>query len=72
MSTHFQIISVVIGVHTAKFEAEHDSQNIADAVLRYELEHPVVNDARQAIWGRYEVTSWPTLVLIDPEGYIIY
>jgi thiol-disulfide isomerase/thioredoxin len=63
---------VVIGVHTAKFEAEQDSQNISDAVLRYELEHPVVNDARQAIWTRYEVSSWPTLVLIDPDGYVIY
>ena len=63
---------VVIGVHTAKFEAEQDSRNITDAVLRYELEHPVVNDARQAIWSRYEVSSWPTLALIDPDGYLIY
>ncbi len=63
---------VVIGVHTAKFEAEQDSQNITDAVLRYEIEHPVVNDAREAIWNRYEVNSWPTLALIDPEGYLIY
>ena len=46
---------VVIGVHSAKFEAEQDSQNITEAVLRYEIEHPVVNDARQAIWNRYEV-----------------
>ncbi len=63
---------VVLGVHSAKFEAEKDSQNITDAVLRYEIEHPVVNDARQVIWNRYDVTSWPTIVLIDPEGYIVY
>jgi thiol-disulfide isomerase/thioredoxin len=63
---------VVIGVHTAKFDAEHDSKNIAEAVQRYELEHPVVNDANQVIWNRYEVSSWPTLVLIDPEGYVVY
>ena len=62
----------VIGVHTAKFEAEQDSRNITDAVLRYEIEHPVVNDAHQAIWTRYEVGSWPTIVLIDPDGYLIY
>ena len=62
----------VIGVHTAKFEAEQDSQNITDAVLRYEIEHPVVNDAHQAIWTRYQVGSWPTIALIDPEGYLIY
>ena len=63
---------VVIGVHTAKFAAEQDSQNITDAVMRYEIEHPVVNDAREAIWNRYKVNSWPTLALIDPEGYLIY
>lgn len=63
---------VVIGVHTAKFDAEHDSKNIAEAAQRYELEHPIVNDANQAIWTRYEVNSWPTLILIDPEGYVIY
>ena len=63
---------VVVGVHSAKFEAEKDSQNITDAVLRYEIEHPVVNDARQLIWNRYDVTVWPTIVLIDPEGYIVY
>jgi thiol-disulfide isomerase/thioredoxin len=63
---------VVIGVHSAKFDAEQDSKNITDAVLRYEIEHPVVNDSQQTIWNRYEVQSWPTLVLIDPEGYVLF
>ena len=63
---------VVIGVHSAKFEAEQDTKHIAEAVLRYEIEHPVVNDPQQKIWERFEVNSWPTLVLIDPEGFILY
>lgn len=62
---------VVIGVHSAKFEAEEDSKNITDAVLRYEIEHPVVNDARHEIWNRYAVNSWPSLRLIDPEGNLV-
>ncbi len=36
---------VVIGVHSAKFQTERDAKNIEEAVLRYEIEHPVVNDA---------------------------
>src|SRR5207245_1601603 len=32
------------------------------------IAHPVVNDANMAIWKRYRVNAWPTLVLIDPEG----
>ncbi len=62
---------VVIGVHSAKFETEEDSQNITDAVLRYDIEHPVVNDSRHAIWQDYQVESWPSLRVIDPEGYLV-
>ena len=59
---------VVIGVHSAKFENEKDTKSIRKAVLRYELAHPVVNDAEHAIWNRYSVSSWPTMAVIDPEG----
>lgn len=62
---------VVIGVHSAKFTNEAESENIRQAILRYEIKHPVVNDANFAIWKRYSVNAWPTLVLINPEGYII-
>ncbi|HEX3599132.1 MAG TPA: thioredoxin-like domain-containing protein, partial [Lacipirellulaceae bacterium] len=57
---------VIIGVHSAKFEGEHVTDNIREAVLRYEIEHPVINDSQMAIWNRYGARSWPTLVLIDP------
>ncbi|HBI41924.1 MAG TPA: hypothetical protein DDY78_03580 [Planctomycetales bacterium] len=62
---------VVIGVHSAKFDAEKDSENIRKAVLRYEISHPVVNDAHMNIWNAYEASSWPTLILIDPEGNLV-
>ena len=62
---------VVIGVHSAKFANERDSENIRRAILRYEIEHPVLNDSRLAVWGRVGVNSWPTLVLIDPEGKVV-
>jgi DNA-binding beta-propeller fold protein YncE/thiol-disulfide isomerase/thioredoxin len=59
---------VVIGVHSAKFETERESQNIREAILRYEIKHPVVNDADMIIWRHFDVQSWPTMWLIDPEG----
>jgi thiol-disulfide isomerase/thioredoxin len=62
---------VVIGVHSAKFENEKDTENIRRIILRYEIEHPIVNDADFAIWKAYDVDSWPTRYLIDPAGYII-
>ena len=59
---------VVIGVHTAKFQNEKETENIREAILRYEIEHPVINDANMTLWRKFEIGSWPTLVLIDPEG----
>src|SRR5262249_35099085 len=61
---------VVIGVHSAKFFNERDSQNIRQAILRYEIGHPVVNDGEFSIWSSYAARAWPTLVLIDPDGYV--
>ncbi len=62
---------VVIGVHSPKFDSEKETNNIRKAVLRYQIEHPVINDADHKIWDRYQVDAWPTLVLIDPEGNIV-
>ncbi len=61
---------VVIGVHSAKFDNEKTTENIRKAVLRYQIHHPVVNDAEMVIWRKYGVRSWPSLYLIDPEGYL--
>jgi DNA-binding beta-propeller fold protein YncE len=63
---------VVIGVHSAKFATEKESRNIAEAILRYRIKHPVINDAEHRVWDRFEVQAWPTLLLVDPEGYIVW
>lgn len=62
---------VVIGVHSAKFKNEKETENIRRIILRYELEHPVYNDSEYAVWQSYGVRAWPTQVLIDPAGYIV-
>jgi thiol-disulfide isomerase/thioredoxin len=62
---------VVIGVHSAKFDNEKETENIRRIILRYEIEHPVINDADFAIWNSYAVNAWPTQILIDPAGYVV-
>jgi thiol-disulfide isomerase/thioredoxin len=62
---------VVIGVHSAKFDNEKNSESIRKAILRYEITHPVVNDADLRIWRAYGVHSWPTIYLIDPDGNLM-
>ena len=61
----------VIGVHSAKFTSERDTDNLRKAVLRYELEHPVINDGQFTVWQQYSCRAWPTLMFIDPQGKII-
>ncbi len=62
---------VVIGVHSPKFENEKNNETLRKAVLRYELRHPVVNDANRKIWTAYNAQWWPTIAIIDPEGNIV-
>ena len=62
---------VVIGVHSAKFTNEGDTENIRQIILRYGIEHPIANDANFKIWEQYAVSAYPTQVVIDPAGYAI-
>lgn len=62
---------IVIGVHSAKFEQERDPANVRAAIQRFGMKHPVVVDSGMAIWRRYGVRAWPTLVLIRPDGRIV-
>jgi sugar lactone lactonase YvrE len=61
---------VVIGVHSGKFSAERDPERIREAIGRYGVEHPVVVDDQMSIWSRYAIRSWPTLVIVRPDGRI--
>ncbi|MCL6734712.1 thioredoxin-like domain-containing protein [Streptomyces neyagawaensis] len=62
---------VVIGVHSPKFAHEAEHAAVVDAVERYGVEHPVLDDPELATWKQYAVRAWPTLVVIDPEGYVV-
>ena len=62
---------VVIGVHSAKFANEKLTENLKRILVRYEIEHPVANDANLEIWRRYGAQAWPTRVIIDPDGNLV-
>ncbi len=59
----------VIGVHAPKFPHEHDHETVRTAVARLRIRHPVLDDPGRESWDQYAVRAWPTLVLVDPEGY---
>ncbi len=63
---------VFIGVHSAKFFNEQDRANIEQAVRRYEISHPVLVDRKMTVWQKYDINGWPTIVIIDPKGTVVY
>lgn len=67
----YQDSLTVIGVHSAKFDNEKEAENIRQAILRYDIEHPVLVDTNFQVWQEYAVKAWPTLMVIDPAGYVI-
>lgn len=62
---------VVIGVHSAKFDNEGETDNLSQIIQRYEIEHPVINDDDFLVWRTYGATAWPTFLVIDPRGYVV-
>lgn len=62
---------VVIGVHSGKFIAERETDNIRTATYRLGVTHPVVNDRHFRTWRAYNVSAWPTIVLVGPDGHYI-
>ncbi|TKY61571.1 NHL repeat-containing protein 2 [Spatholobus suberectus] len=62
---------VVVGVHSAKFDNEKDSEAIRNAVLRYGISHPVVNDGDMYLWRKLGINSWPTIAIVGPSGKLL-
>ncbi|HEX4704265.1 MAG TPA: NHL domain-containing thioredoxin family protein [Pseudonocardiaceae bacterium] len=72
LATEFADVLVTVGVHSPKFEHEADPGALVDAVERYDVHHPVLDDPELTTWQAYAVRAWPTLVLVDPEGYVVH
>src|SRR5688572_10371123 len=71
LEEEYKDVLVVIGVHSAKFDAEKQSETIKQAIRKFGIEHPVVNDADYKLWDQYGIKAWPTIVLIDPNGKVV-
>ena len=71
LEARFRDSLVLIGVHSPKFEHEADPEALVAAVERYAVHHPVLDDPGLLTWQAYTAKAWPTLVVIDPEGYVV-
>ncbi|NKE08557.1 MULTISPECIES: NHL domain-containing thioredoxin family protein [Kocuria] len=71
LEEQYKDVLVTVGVHSPKFEHEADPDALAAAVDRYEIHHPVLDDPELGTWDAFTARAWPTLVVVDPEGYIV-
>ncbi|GAY12089.1 hypothetical protein TOK_0479 [Pseudonocardia sp. N23] len=62
---------VTVGVHSPKFVHEGEPAAVEAAVERYGVGHPVLDDPTLTTWDAYAARAWPTLVVVDPTGYVV-
>ena len=72
LEARFADVLDVVGVHSPKFAHEAEHGAVVAAVERYEVQHPVLDDPDLATWSQYAVRAWPTLCVVDPEGYLVH
>ena len=60
----------VVGVHTPELSEERDPKRVAEFVKAQRIGWPVVIDGDFAIWERFHVQAWPTILLIDRAGTV--
>ena len=63
---------VIVGVHAPEFEFEKNADNVKDAVKRFGIKYPVIQDNDKGTWNAYQNNYWPRYYLIDTQGYIRY
>lgn len=71
LERQFADVLTVVGVHSPKFPHEAGDDALAAAIERAGITHAVLADPHHALWRQYAVRAWPTLVLVDPEGYVV-
>jgi thiol-disulfide isomerase/thioredoxin len=63
---------VIVGVHVPEFEFEKNIDNVKEAVKRFGIKYPVIQDNDKGTWNAYENRYWPTKYIVDNDGYIRY
>ena len=62
----------IVGVHCPEFTWEQPFDKVVGAVRDLGIKYAVVQDNDFAVWKRYAVRGWPTLVLVDKRGVVRY
>ncbi|MEO7836142.1 MAG: redoxin domain-containing protein [Acidimicrobiales bacterium] len=61
----------VVGVHSPAYAHETEHAAVISGVARHRVTHPVLDDPELATAQAYGVNTWPTLVVVDPKGFLV-
>jgi peroxiredoxin len=61
---------VLVGIQTPETATERDADAVAEAAKAAGIEYSVLFDAESRNWAQWGNTMWPTVYLIDKQGYI--
>jgi peroxiredoxin len=62
----------VIGVHTPELSHEEGTGNVATNAKEKGLKFPIVVDDEKQHWNAWGNSMWPSVYLIDKQGYARY
>ena len=61
---------VLIGIHTPETQGEHNVETLKSKLKAEQLNFPVIVDNAKANWTAWGNTMWPSVYVLDQEGYL--
>ena len=60
----------VIGIQTPETQREQDPSAVRSAAAKQKLLFPILVDLDKANWKSWANTMWPSIYVIDQDGYL--
>lgn len=63
---------VMVGIHTPEVQSDRKLENIRAAAVRDQLNYPIAVDNDLKNWTNWDNHVWPSVYLVDKDGFIRY
>jgi hypothetical protein len=63
---------VIAGIHTPETEGEKSIDSVRLKVKEHKIQYPVAVDSARKTWEAWGNQYWPSVYLIDKQGYVRY
>lgn len=63
---------IIIANHYPEFGFEENLESLKEAIKKHDIEYIVTQDNEGLTWRAYNNHYWPTVYIIDKQGFIRY